>query len=529
LSALSVRVSNHTHRRLEGAPSSRFQRVLSYSCYMALSPTLAPHPAGVLRPVVVSVRSHHAIVAAAMALTAASIVTQAYWLETGDDFGLGVVPAFNPAGVGNLPVFALTALLAFSAASTAVLAAALRTQGAAGAGAWALLAAGQVALSVQRLVLTRPRIDDDPAWLAVGYVPPPPPRPRDALLLAGVLAGVAVVAAAWRTAGAVRGRLAAGAALFTAGAALGAVAGAALAAPIADPRVAAATLMVAARTMEMIGAVLVFDAVCRRLAAIAPDLRLVADDAAPQAIGVHRTDDGVTIEVSPRRLGRALALAIGALVVLSTAAAWAYSRWPEAHRAHRLFYVDLETNVPTWWSAMLLLASASTAGLLARAAYRTGDDRWLDWLTLAVLFVAMASDEAASLHELLQKPIRAALGSETWLRYPLILPGLIVAVVIALHFRRFMRTIGATRRRLVIAGAIFALGALVFEMIGGWFAPEAIGANTTYLALTTTEETLEMAGATMALIALLRHVAHEAGRNGLPVGDRGYSARGVAA
>ena len=53
-------------------------------------------------------------------------------------------------------------------------------------------------------------------------------------------------------------------------------------------------------------------------------------------------------------------------------------------------------------------------------------------------------------HELLQKPLRAALGSETWLRYPLILPGLIVAVVIALRFRRFTQTIGATRRRLVM-------------------------------------------------------------------------------
>jgi hypothetical protein len=489
---------------------------------MAFTSTLAHHPTSVLRPMVVSVGSHRAIVAAVIALATASIVTQTYWLVTGDDFGLGAVPAFNPAGVGNLPVFALTALLAFSAASTAVLAAALRKQGAPGARAWALLAAGQAALSVQRLVLTRPRIGDDPAWLAVGYVLPPPPRPRDALLLAGALAGVAVVAAAWRTAGAARGRLAAGAALFTAGAALGAVAGGALAAPTADPRVAAAALMVAARTLELIGVALAFDAVRQRLAAVAPDLRLVADDAAPQAIAIRSTRDGVTIEVAPRPMARALALAVGALVVLSTASTWAYSRWPEAHRAYRLFYVDFEANVPTWWSAMLLLASAATAGLLARAARDAGDDRWPDWLTLAVLFVAMAADEAASLHELLQKPLRIVVGSETWLRYPLILPGLIVAGAIALRFRRFMRTIGATRRRLVIGGAIFALGALVFEMIGGWFAPEAIGANTTYVALTTTEEALEMAGATMVLIALLRHVAHEAGRNGLPVGRRSW-------
>ena len=104
-----------------------------------------------------------------------------------------------------------------------------------------------------------------------------------------------------------------------------------------------------------------------------------------------------------------------------------------------------------------------------------------------------------------------------------------MAIILAVRFRRFTRTIGGTRRRLVTGGAIFALGALVFEMIGGWFAPEAIGANTTYVVLTTIEETLEMAGAALVLIALLRHVAHEAGRNGLPLRDRGYSARGVIA
>jgi hypothetical protein len=481
---------------------------------------LAHDPVPVLRPGLAN-GSHRAIVAAVMMLVTASIVTQAYWLATGDDFGLGAVPAFNPAGIGNLPVFALTALLACSAATTAVLAAALRQQGAAGAGTWALLAAGQLALSVQRLVLTRPRINDDPAWRTVHYGLPPAVRPRDALLLVAVAAGVAVVAAAWRTAAAVRSRLATGAALFIAGAALGAVSGLALDAPVADPRVVAAALTIAARALELIGVALVLDAAGRRLAAIAPDVRLVVvDDAAPRAIGVRGTSDGIAIEVSPRRLGRALALAIMALVVLSTAAVWAYSRWPQAQRVHRMFYLDYETNVPTWWSAMLLLAPAAAAGFLARAARSVGDDRWPHWLALSLLFAAMAADEAASLHELMQRPLRAVLGT-TWLRYPLIVPGLILGVVIALHFRRFMRTIGATRRRLAIGGAIFALGALVFEMVGGWFAPEAVGANTTYEVLTTIEETLEMTGAAVVLIALLRHVAHETGLDGLPLRDPG--------
>src|SRR5690349_7686815 len=65
----------------------------------------------------------------ALAVACASLATQTYWLETGDDFLLGLVPAFYPAGVGNLPVFAVTAALALCGAWATVLAAALRTHG----------------------------------------------------------------------------------------------------------------------------------------------------------------------------------------------------------------------------------------------------------------------------------------------------------------------------------------------------------------------------------------------------------------
>ena len=174
---------------------------------------------------------------------------------------------------------------------------------------------------------------------------------------------------------------------------------------------------------------------------------------------------------------------------------------------------------------MLLLASAATAGFLARAARSARDDRWPDWLTLAALFGAMAADEAASLHELLQKPIRAALGSESWLRYPLILPGLVVAIILALRFRRFMQTIGATRRRLVTGSAIFALGALVFEMIGGWFAPEARRQHD----LRGADDDRRDAGDGRIHRGADRAAAPCGAdrRNGLPMRDRSYSAGGV--
>jgi len=436
----------------------------------------------------------------------ASLVTQGYWIGTGDAFALGIVPAFNPAGVGNLPVFVVTAALAGCAAWMAVLAAALRVHGARGWMPWALLAAGTALLSLQQLAIPRPRLGGDPEWMAVGYEAPPPLHPRDALLALAIVALGTVVVWAWWMAGRARGRLGAGAMAFAAGTVIDAVAGGIHLTGVADPRVVPALLTTAARAVELIGIAMVTGAVTMRLATVASDLRLVVREDGPSAVGVRPLPGGVELEIAPGRLGRALFATIAALVAASLLAVWGYGRWPAIHRLYRLFYVDLETNVPTWWSAMLLLSSGAVAALLAARSHRAQDRRWFDWLTLAALFVALAADEAASLHELLQKPVRTLLGSEHWLRYPLIVPGTLIGLVLIVRFRSFMGTLGPTRRRLAIAAAVFATGALGFETIGGWFAPEAIGPNTTYLALTTIEETLEMIGSTLALLALLRHL-----------------------
>ena len=453
-------------------------------------------------------------VAAAFAI--ASLATQAYWMATGDAFGLGIVSAFNPAGVGNLQVFAIMAALACCAAWMSVLAAALRTHDARGGIAWALFAAGTALLSLQQLAIPRPRIDDDPEWLAVGYVAPPALRPRDALLAVAVVALGAIVVWAWWTAGRARARLAAGALAFAGGIAIDAVAGGVAVVALSDPRIVPALLTTAARALEMIGIALVADAVTMRLGEVAPDIRLVVDADAPRAIAATHVTGGLVVRISPRRIAYALFTVIAFLVVVSLLSYWAYQRRPAFNRLYRLFYVDLETNVPTWWSALLLLGSGAVAALQAARSRLAEDSRWFDWLTLAALFVALAADEAASLHELLQKPVRSLLGSESWLRYPLIVPGTLVAVVLVLRFRRFLGTLGPTRRRLAIAAVVFVTGALGFEAAGGWFAPEAIGPNTTYLALTTIEETLEMVGSTLALLALLRHLESDSMAGTLP-------------
>ena len=251
---------------------------------------------------------------------------------------------------------------------------------------------------------------------------------------------------------------------------------------------------------------LVADAVATWLAVVSPDVRIVTDEASPRAFAVTPLPHGIALTIGPPRLARLIGAVTVALVAASLLSGWTFGHWQAPYRLHRLFDLDRETNVPTWWSAMLLLATGVVACFQASTDRRSGNRRWVDWLTLGALFVALATDEAAGLHELLVKPLRALLGSGGWLHYPLIVPGTVVGIVVAIRFRGFLRTLGPTRRRLAASAAVFALGALGFETVGGWYAPDAIGPNATYVALSTIEETLEMLGSTLALLALLRHV-----------------------
>ena len=150
----------------------------------------------------------------------AASVTQGYWLATGDAFGLGLVVGLNPAGIGNLPTFAVTAALACCAGVTAMLAAALRVQRRPGWLAVALLATGCVLLSLEQLAV--PRLADEFVRLEAAF-PVSPIGVRGAVVAAVAIALAGIVAWAWRHAGPARARLACGAIAFAGGCTLVAV------------------------------------------------------------------------------------------------------------------------------------------------------------------------------------------------------------------------------------------------------------------------------------------------------------------
>ena len=63
----------------------------------------------------------------------------------------------------------------------------------------------------------------------------------------------------------------------------------------------------------------------------------------------------------------------------------------------QLFDVDRETNIPTWYSTVLLICVALTAGGICRRRTTVGERRF--WMLYALLYGFLSMDEAACVHE----------------------------------------------------------------------------------------------------------------------------------
>lgn len=134
------------------------------------------------------------------------------------------------------------------------------------------------------------------------------------------------------------------------------------------------------------------------------------------------------------------------------------------------------------------------------------------WLALAAVFVYLTTDEALAIHERSSEPIRQALGVGGFLYFAWVIPatGLLVLFVVA--FIPFLRTLDRRLRvRLLVAGAIYVGGALIFEMISAYFF-DSYGPGPGRHIASMIEESLEMVGLLVLLAALVGHLRWPTGR-----------------
>jgi hypothetical protein len=164
--------------------------------------------------------------------------------------------------------------------------------------------------------------------------------------------------------------------------------------------------------------------------------------------------------------------------------------------------LSYEHNVPTWLSSSLLLLCALAAGAVARR-----EARWRrHWWGVAAVFAYASLDEAAELHE----HLGGHLDTSGVLYFDWVIPAVAILGVLAAVFLPFVRALApATRRRLILAGAIYIGGAVGMELPLGWWVERAGSDNLGYALIDWVEETMEMIGASLAVVALVAHRREE--------------------
>jgi hypothetical protein len=149
--------------------------------------------------------------------------------------------------------------------------------------------------------------------------------------------------------------------------------------------------------------------------------------------------------------------------------------------------------------------------LLAVIAVITRKQSGLDvvyWSILTFGFLYLAVDEAVSIHELANSPLRSVIsnGEPSILHYAWVIPAAVAIVLFGLLFAGFLRRLPfKTRTAFVIAAIMYVGGGLGVELLEGRYGdwqPDSVALN----ALVVLEETLEMFGVIVFIWALLVYI-----------------------
>lgn len=175
----------------------------------------------------------------------------------------------------------------------------------------------------------------------------------------------------------------------------------------------------------------------------------------------------------------------------------------------RLFNVNSERNIPTSFSVVLLFVASLLLLVIALIEKRRAGPLNFHWGGLSFGFLYLAFDEAWSIHEKWNIPVRNLIQKEGFgtVAFAWVFPGIIIVVVLSLLFYKFLFCLPQkTRNNLLMAAAVYIGGAIGFEIIGGCYIRLHGHDNFTYNMIAAVEEGLEMAGVIIFIWALLGHI-----------------------
>lgn len=170
--------------------------------------------------------------------------------------------------------------------------------------------------------------------------------------------------------------------------------------------------------------------------------------------------------------------------------------------------VNFEANVPTWFTASLLVLCALAcrgAGLLAAA---RGARRPRAWTLLALGCLCASIDELMKVHERVEPHVRQLLGQGGPRTVVVLVTAGLALVAVTGAVAGLLRGLPPPTRRLVgLAGAGYVGGAVVLDAVDSWLAELYTVDSVPYVLVSSTEELLEMLALTLLLFAVSRHAA----------------------
>ncbi|HQV38678.1 MAG: hypothetical protein IPO60_17360 [Flavobacteriales bacterium] len=240
-----------------------------------------------------------------------------------------------------------------------------------------------------------------------------------------------------------------------------------------------------------------------------------------------------SIEFSSRKAARLLFTVLGILVVLHLTVAFCHLvlHWKVAALT-QLVDLDLESNVPTFFNALLFFIAAALFYMHGNAAL---PKMRMGWYVMTGVFVFLGFDEGSQIHEKFMLFTLRLLnnGKQTggdlgWFYYAWVIPYGLAVIGLGLVLSRWLFGLRpAVRRSLILSGAVYVFGAVFMEMAGAklvrtlpfqdaslfpWIPCEVyedptscwMYMNVRYISLYTLEETLEMTGLILCIHYLLK-------------------------
>ena len=172
-----------------------------------------------------------------------------------------------------------------------------------------------------------------------------------------------------------------------------------------------------------------------------------------------------------------------------------------------LFDLNKERNIPSTYSSFTLLFCCVLIAVIAIMKHKQGDRSAFQWKCLSLIFLYLSVDEAASLHELANAPLKQALNFGGIFYFAWVIPGAILVGIFVIAYFKFLLSLPTkTRNLFIVAGVIYVGGALGIELVGGAYAYENDMKNLAYSIITTIEEGLEMLGILVFIYALLDYI-----------------------